>query len=85
MLSLDTFLNSESLSNFYNVLATDKKDGKKHVMAMEAKNYPIFMTMFHTETANRHVVGLGRDRLEGKVNNATTDEINFRISQFMHL
>ena len=54
-------------------------------MAMEAKNYPIFMTMFHTETANRHVVGLGRDRLEGKVNNATTDEINFRISQFMHL
>ena len=53
-------------------------------MAYEAKDYPIFGMMFHPETANRHVVGLGRDMLTGKVNNEVTDEINFRFSEFFH-
>ena len=52
-------------------------------MAFEAKEYPIFGVMFHPETANRHVVGLGNRALEGKVNNEVTDEINFRFSEFL--
>ena len=53
-------------------------------MAFEAKEYPLFGIMFHPETANRHVVGLGGTLLEGKVNNEVTDEINFRFSEFIH-
>ena len=63
MISLDTFRKSEKLSEFYNLLATDHKgegdDRVDFVMSVEAKNYPIFGTMFHPETANRHVTGLG--------------------------
>ena len=86
VVSRETF--DDHLSDFFTLLATDHKgegaDRKEFVMAYEAKNYPIFGTMFHPETANRHVVGLGRDVLAGKVNNEVTDEINFRFSEFFH-
>ena len=53
-------------------------------MAIEARDYPFFGTMFHPETANRHVTGMGRDLLEGKVNDEVTDEINYRFSELIH-
>ena len=86
VVSRETF--EDHLSDFFTLLATDHKgegpDRKEFVMAYEAKDYPIFGVMFHPETANRHVVGLGRDMLAGKVNNEVTDEINFRFSEFFH-
>ena len=83
VVSTDTFVRTP-LKDFFTLLATDHKgegeDRVDFVMAMEAKEYPIYAVMFHPETANRHVTGNGTYLLAGKVNNAVTDEINFRFS-----
>ena len=83
VVTTDTFVRTP-LKDFFTLLATDYKgegeDRVDFVMAMEAKQYPFYAVMFHPETANRHVTGNGTVLLEGKVNNAVTDEINFRFS-----
>jgi carbamoylphosphate synthase small subunit len=53
--SMDTFNSSSSLSSFMKITQTDTwlrpSDGKniEYVAAMEAKDYPIFTTMYHPE------------------------------------
>lgn len=48
---------------------------------MEAKDYPISGVLFHPETQQMKMTGMGRGNLTGKVNNELTDEINYYFSQ----
>ena len=80
VISTDTYEKREPLKNFYNILATDEHDGTEFVVAVEAKDYPVSGVMFHPETQNRHIVGQCDSSMFGKVNNLTTDAINFYFS-----
>ena len=45
-----SFEDAGALSTFYNLVATDKSEEfAEFVTAIEAKNYPIFGTLFHPE------------------------------------
>lgn len=80
VISTDTYEKREPLKNFFNILATDEHDGTEFVVAVEAKDYPVSGVMFHPETQNRHIVGQCDSSMFGKVNNLTTDAINFYFS-----
>ena len=40
--------------------------------------------MFHPETQNRHIIGALDSTVIGKVNDATTDEINYHFSRHIN-
>lgn len=84
VISTDTYEKREPLKNFFNILATDEHDGTEFVVAVEAKDYPVSGVMFHPETQNRHIVGQCDSSMFGKVNNLTTDAINFYFSQHIN-
>ena len=63
------------------MLATDTHNGEEFVVAVEGKKYPVTGVMFHPETQNRHIVGTPDSSVIGKVNNETTDAINFFFSE----
>ncbi len=50
-LSLKTFKETENISKFMRLISIDQNDTTKEktVAAMEAKNYPIYMLMYHPE------------------------------------
>jgi anthranilate/para-aminobenzoate synthase component II len=50
VIDLETYKKSQQLSDFFEILATDKNEGMEFVVAVEAKNYPISGVMFHPET-----------------------------------
>jgi len=53
-------------------------------MAMEAKKYPISGVMFHPETQQLRVYGDDKNALRGRVDNDTTDAINFYFSYWVN-
>jgi hypothetical protein len=85
VIKTDTYKESEDLSSFFNVIATDVHEGEEFVVAVESPNYPVTGVMYHPETQNRHIIGpLDSGGLKGKVNDATTDAINFYFSKHLH-
>ena len=48
-LSMETFNNTPGLYQMMKVTAVDKLDNITFVDSMEAKNYPIYTTMYHPE------------------------------------
>ena len=80
----DTYAKSETLADFFEILATDELNGEEFVVAVEGKHYPVTGLMFHPELQNRHVVlkqGIEDNSLQGKVNTSVTDEINYLFSK----
>jgi anthranilate/para-aminobenzoate synthase component II len=57
VVSTSTYMGSQALQEFYNVLAVDIHDGTEFVMAVEAKDYPISGVMHHPETQNIRIFG----------------------------
>ena len=53
-------------------------------MAVQAHKYPIFGVMSHPETQNMRIFGRDKTALEGRVNDETTDAINFYFSHFLN-
>jgi hypothetical protein len=84
VITTETYSSSSTLNEFYQVLATDTHEGVEFVVAIEANDYPIAGVMFHPETQNMRVFGDDVRALEGKVNNKTTDAINFHFSNYLH-
>jgi hypothetical protein len=84
VIDIKTYEESQQLSSFFNILATDEFSGTKFVMAMEAKRYPISGVMFHPETQQLRVFGDDKNALRGRVNNDTTDAINFYFSYWVN-
>lgn len=83
--SLETFNEKPGLNRFMKITQTDvlNKNGKNttFIDAMEAKDYPIFCTMYHPEYQFIDYVGPGTwAKYENRKNAA---EIGFRIS--LHL
>ena len=83
VIKTDTYAKRKPLADFFNVLATDTKNGEQFVMAIEGKKYAVSGVMFHPETQNRHIVGELDSSLFGKVNNETTDRINYYYSEYI--
>ena len=79
-----TYKTSPKLANFFKILATDQVNGTEFVMAMQAHKYPIFGTMNHPEVQNMRVFGSDKTALKGRVNEETTDAINFYFSSFLN-
>ena len=50
VITCETYKSSNTLKDFYQVLATDTHEGVEFVVAVEAKDYPIAGVMFHPET-----------------------------------
>jgi anthranilate/para-aminobenzoate synthase component II len=50
VVDIGTYEKSKSLSEFFNILATDSFNETTFVVAVEAKNYAISGVMFHPET-----------------------------------
>jgi anthranilate/para-aminobenzoate synthase component II len=86
-ISLETFNKTKGLNEFMKVTQTDvwkrPSDGKmiKFIASMEAKEYPIFTTMYHPEY--QLLDYLGDKRWEGG-HKDHTEEIAFRISLVMN-
>ena len=80
---MDTYKERQPLRDFFDILATDTYEGDEFVVAVEAKKYPVSGVMFHPETQNRHIVGIADSSVEGKVNDETTDLINYYFSDFI--
>jgi len=83
VIKTDTYAKRKPLADFFNILATDTINGEEFVMAIEGKKYPVSGVMFHPETQNRHIVGEVDSSIFGKVNNETTDRINFYFSEYI--
>ena len=84
VIKTETYTEREQLRDFFDILATDEHQGEEFVVAVEAKDYPVTGLMFHPETQQRHTVNTIRmsdGALNGKVNNETTDAINFYFSE----
>jgi hypothetical protein len=80
----DTYEERKCLRDFYNIIATDVHEGDEFVVAVESPLYPISGTMFHPETQNRHIVGCDEcGYLTGKVNDPTSDALNFYYSKYI--
>ena len=50
VVATETYRQSEALSTFFDFLAVDSHEGTEFIIAIEAKNYPIFGLMNHPET-----------------------------------
>lgn len=74
------------VGEIFKILAVDEHEGTEFVIAVEGKEYPIFGVMHHPETQNIRIFGdMSNDKaLAGKVNNETTDALNFYFSLFLH-
>jgi anthranilate/para-aminobenzoate synthase component II len=83
VVSRKAFAESQQLSDFFKIVATDSHDNKTFVTAVESRNYPISGVMFHPETQTISVIGTDRAALAGKVNNADTDAIMLNFSRFV--
>jgi hypothetical protein len=79
-----TYLTSPKLANFFKILATDTLNGTEFVMAVQAHKYPIYGFMNHPEAQNMRIFGTDKTALKGKVNDETTDAINFYLSNFLN-
>lgn len=79
-----TYTERPMLADFFKILAVDSHNGTEFVMAVEAKKYPISGTMNHPETQNMRVFGDDKTALIGKVNDPTTDAINFYFSKYLN-
>ena len=79
-----TYQTSPKLANFFKILATDTLNGTEFVMAVQAHKYPIYGIMNHPETQNMRVFGTDKTALQGRVNDETTDAINFYFSSFLN-
>lgn len=78
-----TYIDRPQLAEFFDILAVDSHNGVEFVIAVEAKNYPIYGMMSHPETQNIRKFGGDNKALEGKVNNEVTDAINFYFSNLL--
>lgn len=70
-----TYIDRPNLQKFFKILAVDKHNDTEFVMAVEAKNYPIFGVMNHPETQNLRAFGNTTKLAKGRVNTETTDAI----------
>ena len=50
VVTMDKYKESQDLTDFFHVLATDTEDGTEFAMAVEGKHYPVTGLMFHPET-----------------------------------
>ena len=53
VIKTDTYEKSESLQDFFEIIATDSKEGdsdSEFVVAVEGKRYPVTGVMYHPET-----------------------------------
>ena len=78
-----TYAERPQLAEFFNILAVDTHNDVEFVIAVEAKNYPIYGMMSHPETQNIRKFGGDNKALEGKVNNEVTDAINYYFSHLL--
>ena len=49
MVKTNTYSKSNTLADFYDILATDEHEGEEFVLAVEGKHYPVTALMFHPE------------------------------------
>ena len=50
VIKTDTYEESEPLQGFFDIIATDSKEGEEFVVAVEGKRYPVTGVMYHPET-----------------------------------